>query len=56
MLVITRRENERTHILLPNGQTIIVTLVQVRTDKARLGFDAPKEIQIAREELLHMEE
>jgi carbon storage regulator len=47
MLVLTRRKNERIRI----GESIIVTVVEVRGDKVRIGIDAPQEIPVHREEV-----
>lgn len=47
MLVLTRRKNERIHI----GESIVITVVEVRGDKVRIGIDAPKEIPVHREEV-----
>ena len=47
MLVLSRKRNER--ILLSGGVT--VTVVEVHGDKVRLGFEAPPEVKIAREEV-----
>lgn len=54
MLVLSRKENEVVNIYtrLPNGNAGMfvgsVTLVQIRGDKARLGFDFPQEILLLR--------
>ena len=47
MLVLSRRVGEQ--ILL--GDDICVTVVAVRGDKIRLGFTAPDEVPIHREEV-----
>lgn len=47
MLVITRRIGERVLI----GEGIYCTVLGVRGNQIRLGFDAPKEITILRSEL-----
>ncbi len=47
MLVLTRRKNERIRI----GESIVVTVVDVRGDKVRIGIDAPREIPVHREEV-----
>lgn len=49
MLVLSRRPNER--VLIP-GLGVSVTLVQVTGNQVRLGFEAPKDAQVIREELL----
>jgi len=52
MLVLTRKKGQRTMIDLPGGGTITVTLIRLEGSEARLGFDAPMECLIRREELL----
>ncbi|HJN67562.1 MAG: carbon storage regulator CsrA [Pirellulales bacterium] len=47
MLVLSRRRNESIVI----SDNIIVTIVDVRGDKVRLGIDAPTEIPVHRREL-----
>ena len=39
MLVLTRKTNEQLVI----GENIVVTVVEVRPDRVRLGFEAPRE-------------
>lgn len=50
MLVLTRRENER--IVLPTLQTSI-QVVRIAGSTVRLGIEAPPEVPVLREELLH---
>lgn len=47
MLVLSRRPDERIRI----GEDIFVTVVAVRGDAVRLGFEAPVEVVIDREEV-----
>lgn len=47
MLVLTRRKNERIRI----GESIVVTVVEIRGDKVRIGIDAPQDIPVHREEV-----
>ena len=47
MLVLSRRRNESIVI----SDNIIVTIVDVRGDKVRLGIDAPTEIPVHRREI-----
>ena len=49
MLVLSRKRGER--IVIGNG--IVVTVVAVHGDRVRLGFDAPAEVPIHREEIQH---
>lgn len=48
MLVLTRRTGEAVHI----GEDIVVRVLGVNGGQVRLGFDVPKKINVAREELL----
>ena len=47
MLVLSRKRSQKIRI----GDSIVVTIVDVRGDKVRVGVDAPKEIPIHREEV-----
>ena len=47
MLVLSRKKNEKITI----GDNIIITVVDIRGGKVRLGFDAPREIPGHREEV-----
>jgi carbon storage regulator len=47
MLVLSRKVGQR---LLIDGQ-IVITVVQVGGQQARLGIEAPSEVQVLREEL-----
>ena len=47
MLVLSRKPMERIHI----GDSVVVTLLEVRGNKARIGIDAPKDIHVLRGEL-----
>lgn len=51
MLVLSRKKNEQIVIPLPTGELIIIALVEIRGDKVRLGIEAPKEIEVHREEV-----
>ena len=47
MLVLTRKVNESLLI----GEDIVITVVEIKGDKVRLGIEAPKEISIVRSEI-----
>jgi carbon storage regulator len=47
MLVLSRYKNESIII----GNDIVVTLVEIRGDKVRLGIVAPKNVPVHREEV-----
>ncbi|MDA0835025.1 MAG: carbon storage regulator CsrA [Planctomycetota bacterium] len=48
MLVLSRKKNESIVI----DENIVITVVEVRGDKVRLGIQAPKEVPIHRSEIL----
>ena len=47
MLVLTRRSGESIVI----GNDVVVTVLDVRGDQVRIGIDAPRSVQIHREEV-----
>jgi carbon storage regulator len=47
MLVLSRKRNEKVFV----GKNIVVTIVEIRGNTVRLGFGAPRKIQIEREEV-----
>jgi len=47
MLVLSRKRNEQVVI----GGTVVVTIVEIRGDKVRLGIEAPKEVSVHRREV-----
>jgi carbon storage regulator len=47
MLVLMRRPGESIHI----GPNIVVTLVALERNRARIGIEAPREVTIDREEI-----
>lgn len=50
MLVLTRRTNEELVITL-GKQRVVVRVVDVSRDRARLGIIAPREVAVHREEV-----
>ena len=48
MLILTRRQNEAVMI----GADVIVTVLEIRSDRVRLGIAAPRQIPILRDELI----
>jgi carbon storage regulator len=48
MVVISRKRNEALVI----GDNIIVTVVEIRGDKVRLGIEHPPEVPVHRQEVL----
>ncbi len=47
MLVLSRKQDESIVI----GDNIVVTVVEIRGDKVRLGISAPKEVAVHRREI-----
>lgn len=47
MLVLTRRSEESIVI----GGNIVITILSVEGEKVKLGIDAPRDVQILRQEL-----
>lgn len=48
MLVLTRKKGERVMI----GDDVVVTVIDVRGDGVRIGFDAPRGVSIQRAEVV----
>lgn len=48
MLVLSRKKNEKIVI----NENIVVTIVEVRGDRVRLGIEAPRSVPVVREEVL----
>jgi carbon storage regulator len=47
MLVLSRKKNEKVVI----NDDIVITVVEIRGDKVRLGVEAPKEVPVHRQEV-----
>jgi carbon storage regulator (csrA) len=50
MLVLSRNTNERICI----GDDIVITVVEVRGDRVRVGIEAPKSVAVHRQEIFDM--
>jgi carbon storage regulator len=48
MLVLSRKRDERICI----GDDIVITIVDIRGDKVRIGIEAPASVPVHREEIL----
>ena len=47
MLILTRRVGEKLII----GENVTVTVLGVKGNQIRIGFDAPRDVQVNREEI-----
>lgn len=52
MLVLSRKRGERIHI----GADIVITVVDIDRGKVRIGVEAPRDVDIYRQELLPPED
>lgn len=51
MLVLTRKAEQKIRI----GNDVVITVLKVQGDQVSIGIEAPKELAIVREELLHQD-
>lgn len=51
MLVLSRETGDQTYVYLPDGRRVTVCIVNVDRNKVRLGFDAPRDIRIERDDV-----
>jgi len=47
MLVLSRHPDEKIHI----GDNIVLTVVEVRGDRVRIGIEAPRDVTVHRHEI-----
>lgn len=53
MLILTRRISENLCIVHPDGTFIKLNIAGIKGNQVRIGIDAPKDIQVHREEIFH---
>ena len=49
MLILSRRVNEAITVTHPDGTEVVISVLGVLGGQVRLGFDAPKEVRILRD-------
>lgn len=47
MLVLSRKVGEKLFI----GDSIVITITEIRGDKVRIGVEAPRDVRVLRQEL-----
>lgn len=47
MLCLSRKQNESVRI----GHDVVITIIEIRGDKVRLGIEAPKDVPVHRQEV-----
>lgn len=47
MLVLSRKKNEQIVI----GDTITITIVEIKGDNVRIGIEAPRDVEVHRQEV-----
>jgi carbon storage regulator len=52
MLVLSRKLAERIRLKLPDGSCVWLWVVDIDRGKVRLGVDAPRDVEVMREELI----
>lgn len=51
MLNLTRRPGETIVMTLPSGETIRITVLNIKGNQVRIGTDAPNHIAVDRQEI-----
>lgn len=52
MLVLSRKPGQRITMDLGDGRSIVITLVEMRGESVRMGFSAPADVKIWRNEIM----
>lgn len=56
MLILTRRIEEAVTITCPGGQEVVVRVLGIGSGDVRLGFDAPADVKILRDNAKYRKE
>ena len=51
MLLLDRKINEEISLVLPDGRTMSVKIVDLTSKSARIGIAAPKDVKVFRHEI-----
>lgn len=51
MLILSRLEDESIVIVLPDNRLVTVQVTRIKSDRCRLGIDAPDDIPVHRREI-----
>lgn len=51
MLVLSRKPSEAVIVKMPDGREMKFTIIKIDRNKARIGFEAPADVYLFREEL-----
>lgn len=51
MLILTRRTGETLTAVTADGKEITITVLGVKGNQVRIGIDAPRDIEVHREEI-----
>jgi carbon storage regulator CsrA len=52
MLVLSRKAMQGVRLLMPDGRVITLRVLESQGGKVRIGIDAPRDVEVSREELL----
>ena len=50
MLILTRKHGEQIDI----GQDVVITVVEINSDRVRIGISAPKDVVVHRREITEL--
>ena len=51
MLILSRKAGENIIVTLPGGEQMLITVTTLSKSQCKLGFEAPKSVNIVRGEL-----
>ena len=54
MLILSRKKDEEIIIQLPNGVVVTIMVVDVNSNKVKLGITAPRDVPVDRREIFEL--